>query len=117
MVAQRTVNVVSEKLAEHRLQFRGEEYRVAEIVTREFDRWGVRYDVHARHEGRPNAIGRLGRDRTGQRLLLAGHMDIVPPGDGWDSDPYTVTVRDGKAFGRGVLDKGPLAAILLAAAS
>lgn len=117
MVAQRTVNVVSEKLVEHPyLKFRGEEYRVAEIVTREFDRWGVRYDVHARHEGRPNVIGRLGRDRTGQRLLLAGHMDIVPPGDGWDSDPYTVTVRDGKAYGRGVLDnKGPLAAILLAA--
>ncbi|HOT00469.1 MAG TPA: hypothetical protein PLY66_05625, partial [Acidobacteriota bacterium] len=40
MVAQRTVNVVSEKLAEHPyLEFRGEEYRVAEIVTREFDRW------------------------------------------------------------------------------
>ena len=117
MVAQRTVNVVSEKLVEHPyLKFRGEEFRVAEIVTREFDRWGVRYDVHARHEGRPNVIGRIGRDRTGQRLLLAGHMDIVPPGDGWDSDPYTVTIRDGKAVGRGVLDnKGPLAAILLAA--
>ena len=36
------------------------------------------------------------------------HLDVVPAGEGWDSDPYTMVIRDGKAFGRGVSDnKGP----------
>ncbi len=34
--------------------------------------------------------------------------DVVPEGNGWDADPYTVRVRDGWLLGRGVADdKGP----------
>ncbi len=118
MVRQQTVNVVSEKLSDHpELKFRGEEYRVAEIVTREFDSWGIPYESHARMEGRPNVIGRLGRGESGRRLLMPAHMDIVPAGDGWDSDPFEPVVKDGKLVGRGTLDnKGPLAAVMVAAA-
>ncbi len=52
----------------------------------------------------------------GEKLIgVLGHLDVVPPGlrDDWKSDPFTVTYRDGKAYGRGVQDdKGPtLAAI------
>ena len=40
---------------------------------------------------------------------IIGHLDIVPIGDGWISDPLTVTEKDGYLVGRGVLDdKGPL---------
>lgn len=43
-------------------------------------------------------------------------MDVVPPEDGWDSDPFTPVEKDGFLYGRGVLDnKGPPAASLLAA--
>ncbi len=46
------------------------------------------------------------------------HLDVVPAGEGWDSDPYTLTVRDGMMFGRGTSDdKGPAAAVLAAVAS
>ncbi len=117
MVRERTVNVVTEKLVEHPyLKFRGEEYRVAEIVTREFDRMGVPHQSFARQEGRPNVIGTLGADTTGKRLLMPAHMDIVPAGEGWDTDPYEVVEKDGQLIGRGTLDnKGPLASILVAA--
>ena len=47
----------------------------------------------------------------GDKLIgILGHLDVVPPGmlDDWKSDPFTVTYRDGKAYGRGVQDdKGP----------
>ncbi len=117
MVRERTVNVVSEKLAEHPyLKIRGEEYRVAKIVEREFNRIGIPHRFFARMEGRPNLIGTLGADSTGKRLLMPAHMDIVPAGDGWDSDPYQALEREGKLYGRGTLDnKGPLASIILAA--
>ena len=49
-------------------------------------------------------------------LDILGHLDVVAPGDGWDSDPYTLTRRgDGCAYGRGVDDdKGPVVEALYA---
>jgi len=46
-------------------------------------------------------------------LDMLGHMDVVTVGDGWETDPYTLTEKDGVLYGRGVADdKGPsLAAI------
>lgn len=36
------------------------------------------------------------------------HVDVVPEGDGWTSDPYSAEIRDGKIFARGAIDdKGP----------
>ncbi len=118
MVSHRTVNVVSEKLPEHPyLEIRGEEWRVAEVVERELDRAGIPYREFARMEGRPNVIATLGKDETGRRLLMPAHMDVVPAGEGWNTDPFTVVEKDGKLYGRGTLDnKGPLASILVAAA-
>ncbi len=116
MVKEKTVNVISEKLKEHPyLKFRGEEYRVAEIVKREFDRIGIPYDKFARMDGRPNVIGKLGKNKSGKRLLMPGHMDVVPAGEGWDYDPYDMVVKDGNLYGRGTNDnKGPLASIIIA---
>ncbi len=43
---------------------------------------------------------------------ILAHLDVVPCNDkGWNTDPYKVTVKDGKLYGRGVADdKGPLIA-------
>ncbi len=117
MVKEKTVNVVSEKLPEHPyLKFRGEEYRVAEIVKRELQKSNILNEEYARMAGRPNVIATLGKANPQKCLLMPGHMDIVPPGEGWNSDPYQVTEKEGVLYGRGVLDnKGPLASILVAA--
>ncbi len=38
-------------------------------------------------------------------VVLSGHTDVVPvDGQPWESDPFTVTQRDGKYFGRGTCD-------------
>ncbi len=38
-------------------------------------------------------------------VVLSGHTDVVPvDGQPWDSDPWTVTERDGKYYGRGTCD-------------
>ena len=38
-------------------------------------------------------------------IVLSGHTDVVPvDGQDWTSDPWTVTERDGKLFGRGTCD-------------
>jgi acetylornithine deacetylase len=45
---------------------------------------------------------------------LSGHSDCVPvEGQNWTSDPFTLTLRDGKLYGRGACDmKGFLACVL-----
>ena len=38
-------------------------------------------------------------------VVLSGHTDVVPvDGQAWDTDPFTVTEKDGKLFGRGTCD-------------
>ncbi len=52
----------------------------------------------------------------GEKLIgILAHLDIVPCGKGWTSDPLTLTLRDGKLYGRGTTDdKGPVIAALYA---
>lgn len=40
----------------------------------------------------------------GEHLCFAGHVDVVPAGDGWDSDPYKAIEKDGYIYGRGTQD-------------
>jgi succinyl-diaminopimelate desuccinylase len=35
---------------------------------------------------------------------FAGHLDVVPPGDGWSVDPFAAEVVDGALIGRGAND-------------
>jgi acetylornithine deacetylase len=49
-------------------------------------------------------------------VVLSGHTDVVPvTGQNWDSDPFTVTERDGRLFGRGTCDMKGFDALALSA--
>ncbi len=51
----------------------------------------------------------------GEELGIIGHLDVVPAGTGWNSDPYTLTLKDGKYYARGIVDdKAPLLMCLFA---
>jgi len=46
---------------------------------------------------------------------FAGHLDVVPPGPGWASDPFAPEIRGGLLYGRGAVDmKGGVAAFAAA---
>ncbi|HEQ71037.1 MAG TPA: M20 family metallo-hydrolase [Spirochaetia bacterium] len=55
---------------------------------------------------RPSLSIDLPGSHTDRTLLVMTHIDIVPPGDAteWRTDPFTLTVRDGKLLGRGTED-------------
>ena len=51
--------------------------------------------------------------RGNPRVLFNVHLDTVPCGEGWSSDPLKLQIRDGRAYGRGACDiKGAAAALL-----
>jgi acetylornithine deacetylase len=53
------------------------------------------------------------KDRAG--IMLEGHTDVVPvDGQKWTVDPWQLTERDGKLFGRGVCDMKGFVAVALA---
>lgn len=46
---------------------------------------------------------------------IAAHLDVVPAGEGWDTDPFTMTRKGNMVYGRGVTDdKGAVIASLYA---
>lgn len=67
-------------------------------------------------EDYPVVYAQMG-DPTGFRVVLNGHVDVVPVGQlsGWDFDPFGAEMHDGKIFGRGASDmKCGLAVLLFA---
>lgn len=50
-------------------------------------------------------------------VVLSGHTDVVPvDGQPWTSDPWVLTARDGRLYGRGTCDMKGFLALALAAA-
>ena len=57
------------------------------------------------------------RGSGGPHFGFAGHLDVVPPGEGWSTDPFAPERRGGLLYGRGAVDmKGGIAAFVAACA-
>lgn len=52
----------------------------------------------------------------GEELVgIIGHLDVVPEGEGWNHQPFKLTIEDEKLYGRGTIDdKGPMISALYA---
>ncbi len=58
------------------------------------------------------------RGGSARHLAFAGHVDVVPAGEGWSVSPWSGEVRGGLLYGRGAVDmKGAVAAFVTAAAT
>ena len=67
------------------------------------------------HPSAPKAglVAQVGPSVAGG-VVLSGHTDVVPIiGQAWDTDPWTVTEKDGKLFGRGTCDMKGFVALAL----
>lgn len=40
----------------------------------------------------------------GEEVGIIGHLDVVPTGIGWESDPFTLTEKEGVLYARGIVD-------------
>lgn len=61
-----------------------------------------------------NLFAALGPDAPGG-VVLSGHTDVVPvDGQDWHSDPFLVTEKSGRLYGRGTADMKGFSAVILA---
>ncbi|MEE9323923.1 MAG: ArgE/DapE family deacylase [Candidatus Aenigmarchaeota archaeon] len=90
----------------------GNEWRAAEVVREFFKKEKIRYRIFEKEKGRTNILGYIGKGKP--RLIIACHLDVVPAGNGWKTDPFKMKVKGGKIYGRGSNDdKGPAASMLI----
>jgi len=65
-----------------------------------------------------NLFGHMGYATYGsgeQTFGILTHIDVVPAGEGWETDPFQAVIKDGKVYGRGTVDdKGAAVAALFA---
>ena len=61
-----------------------------------------------------NLYARFGDEAP--NFCFAGHLDVVPPGEGWPSDPFAPEAREGLLYGRGAADMKTAIAAMIAAA-
>jgi len=57
------------------------------------------------------------RGEGGPHFGFAGHLDVVPAGEGWNGDPYSAQIQDGLLIGRGANDMKSAIASYVAAIS
>lgn len=55
-----------------------------------------------------NLVGYIEYGDGEETMAILSHVDVMPAGAGWDTNPFEMTIKDGKAYGRGTSDdKGP----------
>ncbi|HEU4657103.1 MAG TPA: M20 family metallopeptidase [Capillimicrobium sp.] len=95
------------------------EAEIARRVTEICGELGLPVRTFEASAGRPNLLLEVDAG-PGPSLALCGHLDTKPIGDAlaaWNTDPLTLTIDGDVAYGLGSSDmKGPVAAVLLAAA-
>jgi acetylornithine deacetylase len=96
---------------------RGSNLALIEWVEAYLDGHGVAHRRVPNAEGtKSNLIATLGPAIEGG-VVLSGHTDVVPvDGQAWNSDPFQLTLRDGRYYGRGTCDMKGFLALALAAA-
>lgn len=80
------------------------EIEVANYLKDLFAEYGIESKIVPVTDTRVNLVAEIG---SGHPVIgISGHMDVVSPGDEseWTSDPFTLTERDGKLYGRGTND-------------
>jgi acetylornithine deacetylase len=90
----------------------GDEHRAAEVLAR----WARAHGLEPEIDDAAVRIVVDG-DAPGPTLLMASHLDTVPPGDGWSVPPYEGVVGGGRLTARGAVDaKASVSAMTAAAA-
>lgn len=90
----------------------GQEKACARYILDVLQSMGCRAETVDVGEGRTNVAG-VFENGPGPTFAFNTHIDVVPAGDGWSSDPFKLKEAEGKLFGRGSCDaKGPMTAML-----
>ncbi len=79
-----------------------DERAIAEWVRSYLVKLGISARLHEFSRNRPNVLATI--PGGVKKLLITPHLDTVPAGSGWHTDPLKAVVRAGKMYGLGATD-------------
>jgi succinyl-diaminopimelate desuccinylase len=84
----------------------GDTREAAAVITDYLRRHDLSHRVIAAQETMPNIVASFEGGAPGRHLVLNGHIDCFPVGDGygWTQDPWGGAIVAGKLYGRGAAD-------------
>jgi acetylornithine deacetylase/succinyl-diaminopimelate desuccinylase-like protein len=90
------------------------ERAAAEYVAAKLDEVGIEPQLFEQAPGRTSVVAHWGDPNAADRLLVHGHLDVVPAARAdWKVDPFSAEVHDGCVWGRGAVDMKDFDAALL----
>jgi acetylornithine deacetylase len=112
-----TTTGILERLIGFDTTSRGSNLALIEWVESYLDGLGVPHRRVPNADGsKSNLVATIGPSEPGG-VVLSGHTDVVPvDGQPWTSQPFALTERDGRLYGRGTCDMKGFLALALAAA-
>ena len=115
-LAQRSIDILA-KLVAFDTTSRASNLALIQFVEAELAKLGLTGRRVPNEDGtKANLYATIGPMAEGG-VILSGHTDVVPvDGQAWSSDPFTLTPRDGRLYGRGTCDMKGFLALALAAA-
>ncbi|USS85032.1 ArgE/DapE family deacylase [Fructilactobacillus myrtifloralis] len=89
------------------------EAEVADYLSQVFAKHDIATHQIEYAPGRANLVAEIGQGNP--VTVFSGHADVVAAGGDWDTDPFVLTEKNGKLYGRGACDmKSSLAAMVIA---
>jgi len=91
----------------------GNEQKIANFVCVYLKTLGLKPKIYAFRNKRVNVLATVKGSKRGKSLLLTPHLDTVPAGKSWKTDPFDARMIADKIYGLGATDcKGNLASLL-----
>ena len=91
----------------------GDEEKIAEFVSTYLKALGLKIKTYKFSDKRINVLATLKGRKQNKSLLLTPHLDTVPAGKSWKTNPFNAKIIGDKIYGLGATDcKGNLASLL-----
>ena len=81
----------------------GDTSKLASFIRDYLTEQGIAVEWHEPMAGRPNLVATMGSG-SGPNVVLSGHLDEFPAGQGWTRPPFSGAIEDGRIWGRGAGD-------------
>src|SRR6266545_7227730 len=93
----------------------GDTSKLAAFIRDHLAAHGMAVEWHEPMAGRPNLVATIGSGAL--NVVLSGHLDEFPAGQGWTRPPFSGAIQDGRIWGRGAGDMKAGLAVALTIAS
>ncbi len=93
----------------------GDTSKLAAFIRDHLAAHGMAVEWHEPMAGRPNLVATIGSGAL--NVVLSGHLDEFPAGQGWTRPPFSGAIEDGRIWGRGAGDMKAGLAVALTIAS